>query len=92
MAAQSTRQADSHFGPFADSPPRGGPDFTLTFEQTILTLIPAAIFVLAVPVRLAYLIKSETRTKPNLIRLVKQVGHTIHFLEHCCPPVAHSSI
>lgn len=44
--------ADRHFGPSIDARCRGGFDFTLTFEQSILSIAPSALLLLIVPFRL----------------------------------------
>jgi hypothetical protein len=54
---------------------RGGFDFTLLFEQTILAVLPAAIFALAAPARLVYLVlrRSDPKTRASSLRLQKSV-------------------
>ncbi|KAK4157426.1 ABC transporter [Chaetomidium leptoderma] len=58
--AQSSPSAcarlDDSFGPHAGDC-RGGFDFTLLFEETILTLVPAGLLLLVVPPRVWYLLK-----------------------------------
>lgn len=51
---------DDRFGPHADGC-RGGFDFTLLFEETILTLLPLAIILLITPLRIFYLFKKDRK-------------------------------
>ncbi|KND90065.1 Multidrug resistance-associated protein 1 [Tolypocladium ophioglossoides CBS 100239] len=64
-------QADQTFGPGVSKPCRDGLDFTLLFEQALLTLVPATIFLLAFPFRLVYLAKTEVRAQASPIRSAK---------------------
>lgn len=62
MATQSSvcARLDDRFGPHADSC-RGGFDFTLLFEETILTLLPLALILLIAPVRIFYLSRKDKK-------------------------------
>lgn len=53
---------DDAFGPAINEECRGGFDFTLLFEQSMLGILPAAIFLLAFPARFAYLARQEEKT------------------------------
>lgn len=53
--------ADDAFGPVVDAECRQGFDLTLTFEQSILVVLPAALLVLAAPFRLFYLRKAPVK-------------------------------
>lgn len=55
---------DDTFGPHA-GPCRGGFDFTLLFEEIILTLLPAGIILLALPFRLWYLAQRVKKVQAN---------------------------
>ncbi|KAH6623990.1 ABC transporter [Chaetomium sp. MPI-SDFR-AT-0129] len=55
---------DDTFGPHA-GPCRGGFDFTLLFEEVILTLLPAGIILLALPFRLWYLAQRVKKVQGN---------------------------
>ncbi|OTB09170.1 hypothetical protein M426DRAFT_7187 [Hypoxylon sp. CI-4A] len=55
-------RVDDLFGPFIDHHCRGGFDFTLFFEQTVLTAIPAAVFIVASLWRIVDLKKSRPET------------------------------
>ena len=67
---------DDTFGP-AVIACRGGFDFTLLFEQTILTIGPAALFLLLSPYRLWQLVKEDRKTTTQWMLWVKQVGERI---------------
>lgn len=54
--------ADEHFGPFIPSACRGGFDFTLSFEQDILSIVPNVLFVLAAVLRLSLLVKRPRKS------------------------------
>lgn len=62
------------FGPIIGTGGRAdGFDFTLIFEQSIFTLIPAVIFLFAFPTRLFYLAKKDIRTSLSVFRIIKLV-------------------
>ncbi|KAI1277349.1 ABC transporter [Xylaria sp. FL0933] len=63
--------ADSSFGPAINSGCRGGFDFTLLFEESVLSLLPAALFILVAALRVVYLVKSRTKAGSNLACLQK---------------------
>jgi ATP-binding cassette subfamily C (CFTR/MRP) protein 1 len=52
-------QADNVFGPVVEAPCRHGFDFTLLFEQSILSIGPSSIFLLLLPLRLFWLYRSK---------------------------------
>ncbi|ORY18549.1 P-loop containing nucleoside triphosphate hydrolase protein [Clohesyomyces aquaticus] len=56
--------ADSSFGP-GIGPCRGGFDFTLLFEDSILSLLPSAAFLLLAPIRLATLRRRRMKVAKN---------------------------
>lgn len=53
-------QVDDTFGPWA-SHCRAGFDFTLLFEETLLTLVPLGLLLLLAPFRIGYLFKKEKK-------------------------------
>ncbi|KAF7558681.1 hypothetical protein G7046_g5481 [Stylonectria norvegica] len=62
----STACGDSLFGPSVwDEGCRGGFDFTLAFEESILTIAPSALFLLIVGPRSIYLLRSLDTTRRN---------------------------
>src|SRR2546421_11635948 len=54
-----TNGADNVFGPVVAPPCRQGFDFTLLFEQSILSIGASCIFLLVVPSRLFWLYRSK---------------------------------
>ncbi|OCK89464.1 putative multidrug resistance protein [Cenococcum geophilum 1.58] len=65
IASTCTLHADNVFGPVVASPCRHGFDFTLLFEQSILSIVPSSIFLLLVPLRLFWLYRSSITTLPH---------------------------
>ncbi|KAK3360588.1 ABC transporter [Lasiosphaeria hispida] len=63
---------DDSLGPHANSC-RGGFDFTLLFEETILTILPLSLFSLIIPARSWYLSRRERKTKQSRLAAVKLV-------------------
>jgi hypothetical protein len=60
---------DDTFGPYAGDC-RGGLDFTLLFEESILSILPLALVLLAAPLRLLHLYKGGVKvTQSPLLRL-----------------------
>lgn len=57
--------ADNSFGPAVPSDCRGGFDFTLLFEQAILSILPCALFLLVAWLRLARIWKSPSVVAPR---------------------------
>ncbi|OCL10209.1 hypothetical protein AOQ84DRAFT_3965, partial [Glonium stellatum] len=51
---------DDSFGPYAQEC-RGGFDFTLLFEETILSILPLSILLLVAPFRISYLLRKRTK-------------------------------
>ena len=65
-------QNDKQFGPAV----RGcgdAFDFTLMFEQTILSIAPSALFLLVLPVKLYQLLRASVKTLPNRVLRGKAV-------------------
>ncbi|KAH8696125.1 ABC multidrug transporter [Talaromyces proteolyticus] len=56
--------ADNVFGPLIISSCRGGLDFTLLFEEAILSMIPAAAFLIGATFQGLYLIRQQKKTVP----------------------------
>lgn len=63
---------DKSFGPFAGAC-RGGFDFTLLFEETILTIPLSATFLLLLPFRLWLLYKNEKKVVRSPLQAYKLV-------------------
>ncbi|CZT49492.1 related to multidrug resistance-associated protein [Rhynchosporium secalis] len=63
---------DDSFGPGVQSSTcRGGFDFTVSFEESILTILPAACFIAFTPLRAARLFKRRIKVKSTAIHAVK---------------------
>lgn len=65
--------ADDTFGPWAGPLCRGGFDFTLLFEESILSILLQSIFILCLPIRLLQLMKLSPKVAPGLRRPIKAV-------------------
>lgn len=66
---------DDSFGPHAKWC-RGGFDFTLFFEETVLSILPLAILIAVVPLRSYYLLRKPPKTtkwKAGALKLVNNV-------------------
>lgn len=78
MATQSSVcvRLDDTLGPYARGC-RGGFDFTLLFEETILSLSPLAIFLIIAPLRILFLFKKDKKVVQSPLLSLKLV---------CIPP------
>jgi ATP-binding cassette, subfamily C (CFTR/MRP), member 1 len=63
---------DDRVGPAVDQCRRGF-DLTLLFEQSILFLLPACIFLIATPARLVKLWRSQIKVSRNVLGFCKVV-------------------
>lgn len=68
----SCRQIDDNFGPYAGRC-RGGFDFTLFFEEAILSILPTLLLLAVIPFRVLYLYKREIKVEQSLLSLAKPV-------------------
>lgn len=64
---------DNTFGP-AVGDRRGGFDFTLLFEQTILSIVPNVVLLLLAPFRIVHLLRSAKKTLDDDVLKVKAVS------------------
>jgi ATP-binding cassette, subfamily C (CFTR/MRP), member 1 len=64
---------DRSFGPYAQSC-RGGFDFTVLFEESILTLAPIGFVILISPFRIVHLLQREKKVVPNALGILKLVS------------------
>ncbi|KAI1862215.1 uncharacterized protein JN550_010371 [Neoarthrinium moseri] len=63
---------DDSFGPSVQSPDcRGGFDFTILFEESILAILPAACFLLLTPFRALRLLRRRIRVRRNALYVCK---------------------
>ena len=75
----SCKQVDDTFGPYAGNC-RGGFDFTLLFEDSILSILPLALLLLVAPFRISYLFRRAIKVDPSSWLASKLVsGPTQHF-------------
>lgn len=72
----SCERVDNTFGPHAGSC-RGGFDFTLLFEESILSILPLALLLLVVPVRTTYLFRRTIKVNPSSWLASKLVSYLI---------------
>ncbi|KAH8883332.1 putative ATP-binding cassette transporter [Thozetella sp. PMI_491] len=66
-----TAADDDSFGPIVGPNCRGGFDFTLLFEQSFLTFLPAVIFLAIAAVRFGTLTRAKVKTQSNPLRIAK---------------------
>jgi len=89
---------DDSFGPWAGQECRGGFDFTLMFEEIILSIPLQCIFLLGLPVRVWQLAKSDRKVKTSVQRTLKAVSYPKiipgfpPFLPADQPASAHASV
>lgn len=72
-AVQTEASVDNTFGPWAGPDVRGGFDFTLLFEESILSLLPIIIVLLVAPFRIFYLFKKENKLSTSKLLFTKLV-------------------
>lgn len=67
---------DRSFGPYALNC-RGGFDFTVLFEESILTLAPVGLSILISPFRILHLLKREKKVVPDALGVLKLVSSAL---------------
>ena len=65
---------DNSFGPFLDLPGRETFDFTLLFEETILSIAPSALLLLLIPPRILRLWKTPRKVTGSYLQTTKIVS------------------
>ncbi|EPS25450.1 hypothetical protein PDE_00383 [Penicillium oxalicum 114-2] len=70
--------AEDRIGPIVRDPCRGRADFTLLFEEAILTLIPIAIFFLLGFIRLRKLSRDTQKVNRSWLYVAKQTAIALH--------------
>jgi len=65
---------DDTIGPWAGEACRGGFDFTVLFEEAILTIPLQCVFLLILPTRIMHLVKSDCKVIPSIQRQLKAVS------------------
>ena len=73
MGSRYCDVVDDSFGPWAGSC-RGGFDFTLFFEGTMLSILPLAFMLSIIPLRAWYLLKRTTKVERGVLLTAKLVG------------------
>jgi ATP-binding cassette subfamily C (CFTR/MRP) protein 1 len=74
-AVNSTSYSDdNHFGPFFELPGKEAFDFTLLFEETILSIAPSAILLLLTPPRILHLWKTPRKVSGRYLLTTKVVS------------------
>jgi hypothetical protein len=75
MSTQDSSQCpDGSLGPWAGSQCRGGFDFTLLFEETVLSLTVQGAFLLLMPMRYLYVEKQPIRVRDGIVSWAKLVS------------------
>lgn len=69
----TTYASDNNFGPFLELPGRSTFDFTLLFEETILSIAPSAVFLLLIPPRIVRLWKNLRKVTGSYLQTTKIV-------------------
>ena len=75
----SCKHVDDTFGPYAGDC-RGGFDFTLLFQDSILSLLPLGVLLIVVPFRVSYLVRRSIKVDPSSWLASKLVGRPTR----CC--------
>jgi hypothetical protein len=70
---------DNSFGPFLDLPNRATFDFTLLFEEAILSIAPSAILLLLIPPRILRLWKTPRKVIGSYLQTTKIVSFLAYF-------------
>lgn len=73
---------DNTFGP-AVTDCCGNFDFTLLFEESILSILPSAIFLLIVPSRLLHVYRGSKKVRRSLLQILKMVSFNETQHESC---------
>lgn len=65
---------DNSFGPFLKTPGRQTFDFTLLFEETILSILPSALLLLLIPSRIGRLWRTPRKVTGSYLQSTKLVS------------------
>ncbi len=83
MSAEAACSDDS-FGPWAGATCRGGFDFTLLFEETILSILPSVLVIVVAPIPIIRLAREPPKVRASALDWFKKVWrHPLH-LDVCC--------
>lgn len=69
----SMESADKSFGPFCHIPGEHIFDFTLLFEDTILSILPSSLLLLTAPLRILQLWHASRKVRVSRLRTIKMV-------------------
>lgn len=72
----SSYSGDDSFGPFYQIPGKETFDFTLLFEETILSIGPSALLLLLIPPRILHLWKAPRKVGGSYLLTTKIVSST----------------
>lgn len=76
MASNSANDCslvDNTFGPWAGPDCRGGFDFTLLFEESILSILPLAVILSCAFFRIPFLWRRANKVRPSKLLFIKLV-------------------
>lgn len=83
MDQWSNHTWDDQFGPGYGGTERSF-DFTLYFEDTILTIVPATVFLVTAIARAAWLVKKPQKVNGSTSRSTKLVSRKLNVMDaHC---------
>ena len=74
--------ADNVFGPIVADVCRQGFDFTLLFEQSVLSMVPSVLLILITPIRLYQLYQTSVKTRSNSMHGAKAVAAVVYAALH----------
>jgi hypothetical protein len=69
---------DNSFGPFFELPGRATFDFTLLFEETILSIAPSALLLFFIPPRILHLWKTPRKVIGSYLLTTKIVSFLVY--------------
>lgn len=73
MPQLSCTLVDESFGPYAGHC-RGGFDFTLLFEESILSILPLVLLLGIIPLRIVYLVRRSVKVERGILLPLKLVS------------------
>ena len=73
MSSLSCPVLDDSFGPYAEHC-RGGFDFTLLFQESILSILPLVLLLGIAPLRIVYLVRRSNKVGKGFILPTKLVS------------------
>lgn len=80
---------DNSFGPFIELPGKSTFDFTLLFEETILSILPSALLLLLVPPRILRLWSTPRKVTGSYLQAMKIVGFKISTVQNIADRIRH---